>query len=332
MNIKLLPNEWVTKLIPISIIKHRLLVTDPTYKFVINGVINARANIGIRRDSDDNDYYDILNMSVIQDAVVSPQHWIDYISNTFNISFNLGNDFQSEVLPELFFEDVESKNIFDSIYNTIQNNMALGSDGINIVLDFNIKLSGGFVRNKLGIDTDNIKNWILDGLNFSVLKAMMVKDSETENFKIKDNFKEIYDLSKYDIELIESVFVKRNSLYPSDDDINIFWSYLDKYMELNSLEAKQNLFGFQFNGTVVSEINTKNVSFALNQYNRPMYIQTQMKFDSGTQRVYITASGPSVPVSTIIVNRSILKRDSILDPSKPIQTKINNHIYMVNKK
>ena len=332
MNIKLLPNEWVTKLIPISVIKHRLLVTDPTYKFVINGVINARANIGIRRDSDDNDYYDILNMSVIQDAVVSPQHWIDYISNTFNISFNLGNDFQSEVLPELFFEDVESKNIFDSIYNTIQNNMALGSDGINIVLDFNIKLSGGFVRNKLGIDTDNVKNWILDGLNFSVLKVMMVKDSETENFKIKDNFKEIYDLSKYDIELIESVFVKRNSLYPSDDDINIFWSYLDKYMELNSLEAKQNLFGFQFNGTVVSEINTKNVSFALNQYNRPMYIQTQMKFDSGTQRVYITASGPSVPVSTIIVNRSILKRDSILDPSKPIQTKINNHIYMVNKK
>lgn len=330
MNIKLIPNEWVTKTVPLSLIKHRVLVTDPTYKFTINALIHGRSNIAIRRDSEDNDYYDITNMSVLQDTAVSAIHWLTYINKNFNLNLSLGDEFQSVRLPELFFVSEDSRNIFDAIYSIVQDNRGAHSEGVNILIDFNIKLSGGFIRNKLGIDTDNIKNWILNGISFSVLKLIMEKDDLTDNFKVKDIYKTVYDLGKNDIELLESVFNKNANIYPQNNEYNIFWYYLNQYYTLTSLEAKKSLFGFQFNGAIVTEVHTKDVSFALNSYNRPMYIQTQSKFDSENQKVYVTVSGPSIPFS--IEGNSILKRDIDVPPSKNIQTKINNHIYMVNKK
>lgn len=329
MNIKLSPNKWITKVIPLLLIKHRLLVTDPTYKFSINAVIHGRSNIGIRRDSDDNDYYDIPNMSVPQDTAISPEHWLTYINQNFNLNLILGDEFQSTVFPELFFVSEIARETFDTVYNTIQNDFSFSSEGINLIVDFNIKLSGGFIRNKLGINTDNVKNWILDGISFSILKLIMEQDS-LSNFKIKDNYKLVYDLNKDDIEIIESLFYKYSSLYPKLEDLNIFWYYLDRYVGLSSPESRSSLFNFQFNGAIVKEVNTKDVSFALNSYNRPMYIQTQSKFDPEKEVVYVTISGPNIPIS--IEQNSIAKRDIEVQPNKNIKTKINNHIYMVNKK
>jgi hypothetical protein len=333
MNIKLIPNQWSTKVIPLTIIKHRLLPTDPTYKFVINGLIHGRSNLRIRRDSENNDYYDIDNMSVPQQAVISPIQWLEYINNNFNLELQQGENFQSQQLPELGFELEEHADLFDIIYENIKFAPETVSDGVNFIIDFGIKLSGGFIRNKLFIDTDEVKNWILDNLSFAILKMIMEKDSLTENYKIKSFYKEIYQLNKNDIELIESIFVKNSELYPlSSNDTNIFWEYLEGYVQ--ETYSRSSLFGFNFSGAVVTEVSTKEVSFVIDQYNRPMYIQTQMKYDGQQNRVYITRSGPSVPVSTSIgyPRNSVISKDEIESPAKNLNTKINNFIYMVNKK
>lgn len=330
MNIKLIPNQWVTKNIPISVIKHRLLTTDPTYKFTINALVHGRSNIGIRRDSANNDYYDIANMSIVQNTPISPAQWLSYINLNWNLNLSLGSNYQSSKLPELFFDSEEMRNVFDYIYDNLQNSIGFSAEGINILVDFTVKLSGGFIRNKLALDTDKIKNWIIDGLSFSALKMIMIKD-EIGNFKVKSHFKNLYDLSKEDIELLESVCDKNNNLYPkNNNNQNIFWYYLNEYMNMNTLEAKEILFGFRFKGAVISEVHTKDVSFALDKYNNPIYIQTQSKFDYENQKAYVTLSTQSVPVS--IIYDSILKRNISIEPSKNIQTKINSHIYMVNKK
>lgn len=336
MNIKLIPNTWITKSIPISVIQHRLLVTDPAYKFVLYALIHGRANIAVRQDSDGNDYYDIANMSITQDAATSPEHWLSYINNNYNLNLTTGLNFQSLLLPELIFDLEEDRDTFDLIYSTLINDQEnTSSEGVNIVVDFGIKLSGGFIRNKLGFDTKEIKNWILDGLNFSLLKTILYQEIGTENYKIHDIYKDIYSFTKNEIELIESLGSKNNNLYPKDsNNNNIFWYYIDRYTASNSLDSKESLFGFKLDGVLISEVSSRNISFALNQYNRPMFIQTQMKFDSQNQKVYVTSSGPSNPISFELgpPRNSVVIRTDTIQPSKNIQTKINNHIYMVNKK
>lgn len=329
MNIKLIPNEWTTKRIPITVIQHRLLQTDPIYKFVFNAVVHVRSNISQRRDSNNNNYYDLLNMSVSQDTAISPYHWLDYINNAFNLNIQVGSSVQSSVFPELVFDSVDDKNLFDGIYEMIKNDQAFVSEGVNVLLDFDLRLSGGFIRNKLNIDTNEIKNWILDGISFSLLKIIMEKNS-VQNFQVKEIYKLIYNLNKYDIELLETIFKKINPTLPSENN-NIFWNYLDKYKLLDLLSSKQALFNFKFGGVILSEVNSKEVSFSLDQYNRPKSIITQMKYDNQQERVYITRSSPSLPVSTNI-RGGYIKVINVPSPEKNIQTKINNHIYMVNKK
>lgn len=334
MNIKLSPNSWTSKKIPLTLIKHRLLPSDPTYKFIFYGVIHARSNIAIRRDSEDNNYYDIDNMSVLSDRIVTGSQWLAYINKTFNLFIVPGESYQSEVFPELFFVLESEKELFDDLYNSLKDQNILLSEGVNVLIDFSIKLPGGFIRNKLGVDTDNIENWILSDISFSILKLMMRLD-ENENFKIKEEFKSVYNLNKQDIEIIESAFTKYSNIYPIDENnINILWQHLYRYISLDTLAEKSSLFNFNYGPAIVSEINTKDVSLVLNSKNRPMYIQTQMKFDSASNRVYITRSGPSIPVSTSIgfPRKSVLTRDTNIPPAKNINTKINNHIYMVNKK
>jgi hypothetical protein len=340
MNIKLKPNEWVKKNIPISVFHHRLLQTDPTYKFIIYATIHAKANLNFRRDSNDNDYYDILNMSVPQDVLATPNHWLNHINNEYGTNLELGDVAQSSIFPELVFTNEESASVFDSIYEVIAPSTTSASAsreslsyGINTVLDFSIKISGGFIRNKILIDTKNIKKWLLDEISFSLLKTIMVKNDD-ENFKIKPIYIEIYKLEKQDIEFLESIFNKTNSLYPlNENGENIFWSYLDRYMSLTTLSQKENLFGFTFQGSLVSQISTKNLSLTLNQYNRPLSITTQNKFDSTNQRVYVTKATGGLPISTKVVKRSILQREvESMPTTKDLNLKLNDHIYMVNKR
>lgn len=337
MNIKLIPNQWTKKIIPLTVIKHRLLQTDPLYKFVINSVINARSNIAVRRDSEDNDYYDMLNMSILQDTLLSAKHWLDYINNNYNLSLEIvstgSEQFQSSNFLELIFATENERDTFDTVYNILKNNENFNSEGLNILIDFSLKVSGGFIRNKLALDTDLIKNWILNDLNFSTLQIMMVKEEGSENFKIKNSYKQLYNLNRIDIEYVETLFQKNNTLFPLDsNNNNIFWSYLDSYLQTNSIIQKEALFNFKFDGVVISEVNTRSLSFALNQYNRPMSISTnQGKFDHQNQKVYITMGGPANPVSTDITRGFLTTQEPVVR-LKNIQTKINNHIYMVNKK
>jgi hypothetical protein len=205
---------------------------------------------------------------------------------------------------------------------------------VNVVVDFSIRLSGGFIRNKLGINTSDVKNWILSDISFSILNLIMFLD-DNDNYKVKDQFKTVYGLNKNDIEILEASFAKVSNLYPNNEaGLNVLWQYLNNYSNASSLAEKSALFNFNFNSLIVTEINTKDVSLVLDNKNKPMYIQTQEKFDSATEKVYLTRSGPLIPVSTEIgyPRQSVVRRTEYVPPAKDINTKINEHIYMVNKK
>jgi hypothetical protein len=332
MKIKLQPNKWSNKQIPLLVIHHRLLNTDPTYKFIIYANINGRSNITVRRDSSDNDYYDLMNMSVAQDTVISGAHWLEYIRQNFSLSLELGSVAQSQRLPELVFQDFASRDVFDTIFDTVNGNLILQSEGVNVLVDFGIKISGGFIRNKLFLDTNNIKKWLLNNINFSLLKNILENDGD--NFVVKDIYKEIYSLSKEDIELLELLGNKNTKIFPQKNNINIFWDYISKYNQATNIETKEAIFNFKATGVLLQTVNTKNISYALDQYNRPIAISTQLKFDHQQQKAYVVKkTGAQIPISTTVEKDSILKREVETAPnSKNINTKINSHIYMVNKK
>ena len=134
-NIKTQSDEWVKITIPCVVIKHRVVKTDPTYKFVINANVYVRSNVAVKSDNTSY-YYDLLNILAPSNGVITGPQWLNLLENKYNISLTEGDAFHSSIFPDLGFESTEDRDLFDTLYDNLSSSQY--SDGLNIFLDFSL--------------------------------------------------------------------------------------------------------------------------------------------------------------------------------------------------
>lgn len=269
-NFSVVSDRFYLQKFPITLIKHRTLKTDPVYKFVINANVYFKSNVPVKQDNDYNKYYDFLNILSPSDKLLNGLQWLTFIQDKYDIVLSTGTNYFSDYFNELGFSNIPDRNLFDEIYTTIQA-VTSSNDGINIFLDFSLQLSGGFVRNKLGLDTLNIKSWLLDNLSFNFLSLIMDKDGNEADYKIISAYKERFDLNDDEVFLLESL-LKYNSqlmpvkIYNENISMNYFWDLLNSYSS-SSLSGKQNLFGFMLNNIQLTNIKNKDFNINVSSQN-----------------------------------------------------------------
>lgn len=270
-NLKLISGEWSLERIPCSIIKHRVLKTDPTYKFVINADVYVRSNVAVRNNSGSY-YYDLLNILALTETVVTGEQWFELIVSQYNIPLVSGDNYFSINFPEIGFTKIEDRDLYDEIYNSLFDSTS--SDGLNVYVDFTIQTSKGFVKNKLGLNIENIQSYLLDSLSFNLLKAITSKDSPASDFKVKESYKTALNLSSSDIEFIEALLKFNTTNMPkvANSNTSIFWDYLNKFSTLSGFFIKQNLFGFYLENTQIVNIDNKDFNLDTDNNNYPMNV------------------------------------------------------------
>jgi hypothetical protein len=284
-NIKLTSGEWHKTRIPCMILKHRVLKTDPTYKFVINADIYVKSNVAVRNNNGSY-YYDLLNiLAPSSTSVITGDQWLDFLESKYNITLEQGNNYHSSVFPELSFESASDRDLLDQLYNTLSDTMY--SDGLNVFVDFTLQTSGGFIRNKLNIDTNRVKSWIVDDLSLNLLSSITTKDSNY-NFKIKNNYKNDLELSTEEVFLIESLLKFNSNLMPNNGLAPYVWDFVNQLPAL-SLTAKQYLFGFSLDKVGITNILNSDFNLSVDSNNKPLTVITKNgTYDKPSQTINIS--------------------------------------------
>lgn len=272
-NISLVSGEWKKIRIPCVIFKHRILKSDPTYKFVVNADIYVKSNVAIR-NNENSYYYDLLNiLAPSSGSTITGTQWLDLLESKYNISLTQGDGYHSSIFPELSFESLADRDLLDILYGSLSS--SLYSDGLNVFVDFTLETSGGFVRNKLGIDTNTIKPWLLNDLSFNLLSTILHKPLGS-NFRVKDNYQTALELSNNEIIFIEQLTAYQPTLMPKDsDNISYVWNYVNQFSQSLSLSAKQYLFGFFLDKVSITNILNSDFSLNVDSYNRPINVETK---------------------------------------------------------
>lgn len=268
-NLKTNSGKWMVQKIPCVILKHKILRTDPSYKFVINADIYVKSNVAVRNDNEVY-YYDLLNiLAKSTNSVITGSQWLSLLEEKYNISLTQGENYNSNIFPDLSFDDIEDRDLFDRLY--VELSPTQYSDGLNVFIDFSIQSSGGFVRNKLGLSTDLIRPEFLNALSFNLLSSITEKKPNGD-FKIKNNFKTALELNNTEIEYIESLVSYTSTLCPkNNDNVPYFWHYLNQSSQL-SLSGKQYLFGFILDKIILTSISNNDFSMDVDENNRPMNV------------------------------------------------------------
>jgi hypothetical protein len=284
-NIKLTSGEWHKTRIPCMILKHRVLKTDPTYKFVVNADVYVKSNVAVRNNNGSY-YYDLLNiLAPSSTSVITGDQWLDFLESKYNITLEQGNNYHSSVFPELSFESVSDRDLLDQLYNTLSDTMY--SDGLNVFVDFTLQTSGGFIRNKLNIDTNRIKPWIVDDLSLNLLSSITTKDSNY-NFKIKNNYKNDLELSTEEVLVIESLLKFNSNLMPNNGLSPYVWDFVNQLPTL-SITAKQYLFGFSIDKVAITNILNSDFNLSVDSNNKPLTVITKNgTYDKSSQTINIT--------------------------------------------
>ena len=271
IKLKLSSGEWHNQKIATTILKHRVLKTDPTYKFIINADIYIRSNVPVKETpNQDSYYYDLLNILSSQQPIISGKQWVDFLDSKYDISLALGDNYPSAIFPELYFDTIEDRDLLDNIYPTLSE--SVGPDGLNVLFDFTLQVSGGFIRNKLNMDTNSIRSWLINDLSFNLLSLMMTKESANSSFKVKDSYKNSLELTSVEVSYLEDLFKFNNDLMPTNSNgVSYFWDVLNRAASA-SLASKQYLFGFVFDKAVITNILNKDFSIDVNSNNRPLNV------------------------------------------------------------
>lgn len=282
-NFSIVSDKFYLQMIPVRLIKHRTLKTDPTYKFVINANVYLRCNVPIKQNDNYERYYDMLNILSLNNKVLNGLQWLELIQEKYDILLSTGVQHFSEYFNELGFSNIQDRNLFDEIYKTIQG-LSSDNDGINALLDFSLQLSGGFIRNKLAIDTSDIKNWILDNLSLNFVSLIMTKQGPTGDFKVLPEYKTRFDLNDNEVLLLESLFKYNSNLmpiksYPKNISMNYFWDLLNVYSG-SSLSVKQTLFGFLLGGVQITNIKNKHFDVSVSSKNTLSNIKSNLKINN----------------------------------------------------
>ena len=272
-NIVLSSGDWHVVSIPCMVFKHRVLKSDPTYKFVINADIHIKSNVTVRNNNDTY-YYDLLNMlAPTSNAVVTGLQFLDLLESKYNIVLIQGGTHNSAVFPELSFISVEDRDLLDTLYDNLSG--FLYNDGLNSFIDFTLHTSGGFVRNKLGIDTNNIRPFLLNNLSFNLLSKITEKLSGN-NFKVKNNYITALELSSFEVTLIEKLAAYNPTSMPKDEDgVPYIWKYINSFTQSLSLTAKQYLFGFFLENISITDILNKDFHLNVDANNYPINVVTK---------------------------------------------------------
>lgn len=230
--------------VPVKVIKHRLVKTDPTYKFNIKGKIHITPTAALRVNNKFEEYHDLQNISAPRDSR-NFAAWINEVENVLGISLTLGGDYPSSYLEPLFFVEEADRDLFDAIYLDMENTQF--SEGVSKYVDFCLYPSRGFVRNKLGLD--NIReSFFTEGLSLNILSIISSKPSSLSNFSIESKFIDLYGYNADERFLLSELF-KYNSTYMpkyeynSSLSVNYFWDILNRYQALTS-DGRLSLFGF----------------------------------------------------------------------------------------
>jgi hypothetical protein len=274
VNITTPSGEWYLHQVPLVLLKHRVVKTDPTYKFVINADIYVRSNVAVRQPTGSSQqYYDLLNILAPQDSSITGSQWLNFINSQYDILFVLGENYNSEIFPEISFDNLEDRDLFDTMYLSL--NEATLSDGISSYIDFSISISKGFINNKLGLNIDRVQPWIMEKLSFNLLTNIVEKSGQVADYKIKPSSRNALSLSNDDILLIETLTQYNSPLVPRNDDgISYIWNYLNSFALLNSPTTKGNLFNFAFDKFSIVSISNKDFSLDVDSNNYPMNIKT----------------------------------------------------------
>ena len=272
-NIVLSSGDCQVVSIPCMVFKHRVLKSDPTYKFVINADIHIKSNVTVRNNNDTY-YYDLLNMlAPTSNAVVTGLQFLDLLESKYNIVLIQGGTHNSAVFPELSFISVEDRDLLDTLYDNLSG--FLYNDGLNSFIDFTLHTSGGFVRNKLGIDTNNIRPFLLNNLSFNLLSKITEKLSGN-NFKVKNNYITALELSSFEVTLIEKLAAYNPTSMPKDEDgVPYIWKYINSFTQSLSLTAKQYLFGFFLENISITDILNKDFHLNVDANNYPINVVTK---------------------------------------------------------
>lgn len=282
-NIALSSGEWHKVRIPCVVLKHRVLKTDPTYKFVVNADIYVKSNVAVRNNNNTY-YYDLLNiLAPSSNSVITGIQWLDLLESKYNISLVQGGTYHSSIFPELSFVSAEDRDLLDRLYDNLSG--SLYSDGLNVFVDFTLQTSGGFVRNKLGIDTNNVKPWLLNDLSFNLLSTIV--DNPTGfNFRVKNNYKTALELSNLEVMLVEQLIGYQPTSMPKDENGTPYvWNYTNQFTQSLSLAAKQYLFGFFLDKVSITNILNNDFNLSVDVYNRP--INVEIKHGSYNQSAQI---------------------------------------------
>jgi len=263
-SIKLQSGEWYKKTVPLAIIKHRVVKTDPIYKFIINGNIYIRSDINLKKSLFDNEYFYSLNdiTSVNKNTLLTGDQWLQTLQKVYRLNFDLGNAHASSFFPEIVFGSLASKNIFDTMVSNLRPKLA--SDGTKVLTDFTIQISKGFVQNKLGLETSNIKPFLLNDLSFNLLNTIRTNDTK---YKVKPAYISTLDLSLNETHLLESLFSPDSQYLPKNKDGNNILSY---YVNLaNQTQAIKEIgFGLIVDDVQLSSVDNKDFSISFDKNNQ----------------------------------------------------------------
>lgn len=243
-NIKVQSNTTHIVETPVRVVKHRVVKTDPTYKFVIKSKIHVTPTAALRVNGKFEKYHDLQNISAPR-ASKNFAGWISAVENVLGISLTLGGDYPSNYLQPLFFVEEADRDLFDAIYLDIKNTEF--SEGVSNYVDFSLYPSRGFVRNKLALN--NVReSFFTEGLSLNVLSIISSKPSSLSNFSIESKFIDLYDYNADERFLLSELFKYNSTTMPKYEynpslSVNYFWDLLNRYQALSSA-GRLSLFGF----------------------------------------------------------------------------------------
>jgi hypothetical protein len=283
-NIKTVSEEWTKVSVPCVVIKHRVLKTDPTYKFVINANIYMRSNVAIKSNNGSK-YYDLLNILAPSSGVITGSQWLNLLQDNYNITLSDGHNYISSIFPNFGFETVEDRDLFDTLYTNLSDSQF--SDGLNLLIDFSLQSSGGFVRNKMDIDTSTIDSNLLNDLSLNLLSKITTKESNN-NLRINPSYKISLNLSSAEIRYIEFLLNYTNTLMPKNEDgVPYIWNYVNQLSTL-PLSGKQHLFGFLFNKISITNITNNDFNLSVDKNNFPLNVTVKNgSYDKNNQIIRV---------------------------------------------
>lgn len=259
----------------VRVIKHRLIKTDPTYKFLIKAQVTINPVAAVRVNASNKEYFDLKNIVAARTAQ-SITYWTDKVSTLLGVPLSLGGDYPSDLLQPLFFQTETERDLFDNIYASLVESNP--QEGISQYIDFSIFPSRGFVKNKLAL-TNIREDFFTKGISLNILSLIASKPSNLSSFTIEQKYVDLYEYNADERFLLSELLKYNSSLLPlykySDQlSVNYFWDILNRYSSLTS-QGRLNLFGFNVDWlqTDQVEINKEKISYNRNNlpYNTKVY-------------------------------------------------------------